>query len=109
MGNYNKAPLLFVINPDDTEKYGINIKQLYDLLSTMYQTLDGRQGNLIKLMTTLLTTKGDGSFSVSVKWICDKCGFSKTRYIEARKQLIEMGWIELKANKQIIIHTENII
>lgn len=53
--------------------------------------LDGRQGNLIKLMWFLLST-GEG-FGLAQTTIIEETGIPKQKYYAARDALINMGWL----------------
>ena len=64
-----------------------------DLMDIVLNSLSGRDANMLKIMIVLIGTKGDGSFSVSEKWMLERTGISHTKYIEARNKLCEMGWI----------------
>lgn len=103
MENYRKAPKIYHdIKKEDLNylgNYFLIYQRLYEII---YYKLSGKHGNQIKLIQTLLGTIGDGSFGVSEKWITHTCRFSQQRYIEARKSLIEMGWLELKDRKLIV-------
>lgn len=95
MANYKKAPKLVHRGKKDLgNKSFITIPQ--DLLIKIFNGLDGKHGNCIKLMILLLGTVGDRTFGVSERWVTETCGFSQERYIDARKQLRKMGWLELK-------------
>ena len=96
MENYRKAPkLLHKGNKDSGTKSFITIPQ--DLLTKIFNTLDGKHGNAIKLIILLLGTVGDRTFGVSEKWVTETCGFSQPRYIDARKYLRDIGWLELRS------------
>lgn len=95
MANYRKAPkLVHTGKKDSGNKAFISIPQ--DLLSKVFNGLQGNNGNCIKLMVWLLGTIGNKTFGISEKWITESCGFSQPAYIRARKILREMGWLELK-------------
>lgn len=53
--------------------------------------LDGRQGNLIKLMWYLLST--DEGFGLAQATVMDETGLAKQKYYQARDALIEKGWL----------------
>lgn len=68
-------------------------------MDSVFNQLNGKQGNQIKLMSVLLGTAGDGSFAVSEKWICDRTGMDQSNYSRARKALIDRGWLRLENGK----------
>ena len=52
---------------------------------------NGRYGNHIKLMWTLLNTEED--FKITQKWVLDKTGMDKAKYYKTRKELEIMSLI----------------
>lgn len=98
MANYKKAPRLYHIGKKDGDKKNF-IKIPQDLMESIFNQLNGRQGNVIKVILFLIGTAGDGSFGVSEKWICDSTGMLKSCYIEARKTLVELGWVEVVSGR----------
>lgn len=108
MDNYRKAPKLY----HDSNKAELGLGNYYSipqrLVDVIFSKLDGKKGNQIKLIITLLGTIGNGSFGVSEKWVTDSCGFSQPRYIDARKALIKLNWVELK-NGAIIVRIKNML
>ena len=105
MENYRRAPKLYHVGSKaatNNESVSIIPKHIYDAI---FNSIDGKCGNQIKLILTLLGTIGDGSFGVSEAWILKSCGFSHTSYIRARKELVKMGWVTLtKGNLSVIIN-----
>lgn len=105
MENYRRAPKLYHVGSKaatNNESVSIIPKHIYDAI---FNSIDGKCGNQIKLILTLLGTIGDGSFGISEAWILKSCGFSHTSYIRARKELVRMGWITLtKGNLSVIIN-----
>lgn len=98
MANYNQAPKL--VHKGDKNSSCKNIIMIpNDLLQIIFNKLSGKQGNVIKLIIYLIGTIGDGSFSISEKHVCEATGMLKTAYIEARKTLKDLNWIELKNDK----------
>lgn len=93
MQNFRQAPKLY----HSQEKEKKNTYMLpQKLMDSVFNQLDGKHGNQIKLMTVLLGTAGNGSFAVSEKWICDRTGMDQSNYNRARKALIEKGWLKLE-------------
>ena len=93
MPNYKQAPKLYHNKNNFYENNYYGLPQ--ELMDCVFQQLDGKCGNQIKLMIVLLGTAGDGTFGVSEKWICDRTGMLQQTYNTARKALIERGWIYL--------------
>ena len=67
-----------------------------DIMDIIFNQLDGKNGNQMKIMIVLLGTVGDGSFRVSEKWICERTGTVQQSYNRARKSLVERGWLQVK-------------
>ena len=91
--NYRQAPRLVhkgkkLVNP--TDRFW-QLPQV--LMSNIFNELNGKCGNQIKLMCLLIGTAGNGSFRVSTKWVLDQTGMDETGYKRARKELIERGWL----------------
>ena len=103
MPNYKQAPKLY------HNKSSFNCKNYYnlpqELMDCIFQQLDGKCGNQIKLMTVLLGTLGDGTFGVSEAWICDRTGMIQQTYSNARKALVERGWIYVEDSKIYVLPT----
>lgn len=103
MPNYKQAPKLYHNKSSFNSKNYYNLPQ--ELMDCIFQQLDGKCGNQIKLMTVLLGTLGDGSFGVSEKWICDRTGMVQQTYSTARKALVERGWIYVEDGKLYVLPT----
>ena len=103
MPNYKQAPKLY------HNKSSFNCKNYYnlpqELMDYVFKQLDGKCGNQIKLMTVLLGTLGDGTFGVSEAWICDRTGMIQQTYSNARKALVERGWIYVEDSKIYVLPT----
>lgn len=98
MENYSKAPKL--VHKGDKNGSCKNITIIpNDLLEIIFNKLSGKQGNVIKLIIYLIGTVGDGSFSITEKHVCNATGMLKSAYIEARKTLKDLNWIELRSGK----------
>ena len=74
----NKDGYYFGQQPNIIRKYVMN-------------QLDGRQGNLIKLMWYLLST--DEGFGLAQATIISETGIPKQKYYQARDTLIKMEWL----------------
>ena len=101
MPNYKQAPKLYHNKSSFNSKNYYNLPQ--ELMDQIFQQLDGKCGNQIKLMTVLLGTLGDGSFGVSEKWICERTGMVQQTYSNARKALVERGWIYVEDGKLYVL------
>ena len=93
MSNFRKAPRLYHNGKKENKDFYLLPKKLMD---PIFNQLNGKQGNQIKLMSVLLGTAGDGSFAVSEKWICDRTGMDQSNYSRARTALIDRGWLKLE-------------
>lgn len=98
MENYRKAPKLYFDTQVNLNDYSIKGFIRHKINSN----LSGKHGNQIKLINTLLDTKGDGTFGVSEAWITTECEFDHSAYIRARKALIKLGWIDFSKGKIIV-------
>lgn len=95
MANYRQAPkLIHVGNKVSLNKNVLIIPQ--DIAIIICSTLSGKNGNALKLLMFFIGTIGDGSFKISESWIMKSTGMMKTSYINARKTLCDLGWIELE-------------
>ena len=95
MANYRQAPkLIHVGNKTSSNKNVLIIPQ--DIAIIICSTLSGKNGNALKLLMFLIGTIGDGSFKISESWIMKSTGMMKTSYINARKTLCDIGWVELE-------------
>ena len=101
MPNYKQAPKLYHNKSHFNANNYYNLPQ--DLMDCIFQQLDGKCGNQVKLMTVLLGTLGNGSFGVSEKWICERTGMVQQTYNTARKALIERGWIYLEEGRIFVL------
>ena len=98
--NFKQAPKLY---HSGKKKQGIFYQLPQDLIDIVFNTLDGKNGNQIKLMCVLLGTQGNGSFGVSEKWICERTGMVQQTYNKARKALIDRGWLKLEEGKLFVL------
>lgn len=102
MANYLQAPTL--IHKGKKLKGNTIYWQLpQDLMAYVFNELDTKSGAQIKLMCLLLGTAGNGSFSVSEKFVTDTCNISEQGYKTARKALVNRGWITHDTKNQKII------
>ena len=98
--NFKQAPKLY---HSGKKKQGIFYQLPQDLIDIVFNKLDGKNGNQIKLMCVLLGTQGNGSFGVSEKWICERTGMVQQTYNKARKALIDRGWLKLEEGKLFVL------
>lgn len=101
MPNYKQAPKLYHNKNNFYEDNYYGLPQ--ELMDCVFQQIDGKCGNQVKLMVVLLGTAGDGSFAISEKWICDRTGMFQQAYSAARKALIERGWIYVEDDKIFVL------
>ena len=100
MANLKQAPKLYHTG----KKHQGNFYQLpQDLMDIVFNKLDGKCGNQIKLMCVLLGTQGNGTFGVSEKWICERTGMVQQTYNKARKALIDRGWLKQEDGKLFVL------
>ena len=65
----------------------------------------GNSSAQLRIMLVLIGTKE--GFNVSEKWILERTGLQHASYINARKALINRGWLTLINQTEIIINYEN--
>lgn len=100
MANLRQAPKLYHTG----KKHQGNFYQLpQDLMDIVFNKIDGKCGNQIKLMCVLLGTQGNGTFGVSEKWICERTGMVQQTYNKARKALIDRGWLKQEDGKLFVL------
>ena len=90
---YRQAPILYHLGKKDMSKFYLLPR---NLMEPIFNQLNGKQGNQIKLMSLLIGTMGDGSFAITEKWVCDRTGMTQSSYNRARKALIDRGWLRLE-------------
>lgn len=72
-----------------------------ETMDYIFDTIEGKNGNAIKLIIVLLGTKE--GFGISTSWICQRTGMQKTAYYRARDYLAEIGLITI-TDKEIIVN-----
>ena len=77
------------ILPDYDETYALPST----LLKTIFNQLNGKCGNQLKLITLLMGVPGNGQYRLSQKDIMTMTGMDESGYKRARKALIDLGWI----------------
>ena len=84
-------------NPD-----GYYFGQIPSLLRRyVWNNLDGRQGNLIKILELFMMQK-PGAFRVSKEWVTKETGMAPNKYYEARQKLQDLGFIFYEAETETI-------
>ena len=93
MGVFNQAPILKSKGEKDMDnKWGKAIRT-HHLESIIMNGLSGKEGAQLKLMWFLTGNSDKGSFAVAEATVLSRCGMSESTYKNARKALIEKGWI----------------
>ena len=89
MDYYKKAPKVYLDGSKAPLK-GESVSIIPQRIKKyVHAVLDGKHGNQIKLIDTLLGTIGDGSFAASEAWVLDNCQFDHSCYIRARKTIVQ--------------------
>lgn len=94
--NYKQAPIL--LHSGFKKKIGErnHFELPQELMRNVFNRLNGKCGNQLKLLITLMGTAGNGHFRISQKWITDLTGMDESGYKRARQALADMGWITHK-------------
>lgn len=96
MSNFRTAPKLYHNGNKKCNWFYFLPQQHID---AVFNRLDGKSGNMIKLMIVLMGTKGDGKFGISEKWIRKRTGMSKQNYHRALHGLEKLGLVVLEDKK----------
>lgn len=88
MSNYRNAPKLKFQGAKKLDNQHYQLPQ--DVMDIVFQKL-GNSSAQLRLMVVLIGTRED--FAVSEKWICERCNLKQPSYVEARKKLVERGWL----------------
>ena len=102
MANYQKAPTLRF----NGEKAQGETKQTYQIPQQLADIVFKELGNSsaqLRIMMVLIGTKPD-SFNIAEKWILERTGLQHASYINARKALVQRGWLSLDAAQAITIN-----
>jgi len=99
MANYRQAPQLVHVGEKASKDTTVKLMIPMDIAIIFCNALSGKNGNAVKLLMFFIGTIGDGSFKVSESWIKHVSGMEKTAYINARKTLVELGWIKVEKGK----------
>lgn len=97
----------------DVDKSNYKENSWYQISPLMFQKInekiDARSGNVRALLLYLIFQQQNGDFHPAEETICTACGMPHARYNEARKSLIEKGFIEYEKYKYIKILYKNIM
>lgn len=97
--NYRMAPQVHHNENKEKRNFYMLPQQLMDVI---FNEIDGRSGNELKLMAVLIGTKGDGSFRASEEWIKQRTGITKENYHRTKKKLADKGFLILEKGKIIV-------
>ena len=103
--NFKKAPKLLHNN---SKCNGNFYKLSQKVMDSIFNKLDGKNGNAIKIMVVLLGTNGNGTFRISEEFIKQRTGITKQNYHRTMKYLESIGFIK-KENKVITIDVNYIL
>lgn len=109
MSNNNSQAPELKYNGDkmkDNKGWGKAIRT-HELESAIMNGLGARDMAMLKIML-FLTGNAEG-FRIAEKTICERCNISETGYKEARKKLVEKGWITHEAGGHIIVNYNTIL
>ena len=101
--NYQQAPELKFIGEKQKGNQSYIIPQ--ELADIIFKEL-GNSSAQLRIMMVLIGTKE--GFKISEQWILDRTGLQHSSYINARKALIERGWLNLEAAQSITVNFNNI-
>ena len=110
MANNQQAPTLLAKGEkmNTKTKWGKAIRT-HELETAIMCGLGERDMAMLKIMLFLTGNAADGSFKVAEKTICERCKISESGYKTARKKLVAMGWITLKASESITVNYDVIL
>ena len=103
MANYNQAPAIVYQGEKnrDSKKWGKAIRT-HELETAIMCGLGERDFAAMKVML-FLTGNAEG-FQVAEKTIMERCNISESAYKNARKKLVEKGWIICVPGKSITVN-----
>lgn len=105
-GNQKQAPALVNnkqnLKQDTSQFYGIP-QEIGDKIFIKL----GNSSAQIKIMIVLIGTKT--GFNVTEAWITARTGLSQQSYSQARKKLIELGWLTVTNNNELVINYDKIL
>lgn len=106
MGNTKQAPVLI----HEGDKMDAKQYFIYDqrLITTIFNKLNGKNGNALKLMLFLLGNSGTGNFRVSEKIVEKQTGMNSKSYRRTRDELEELNWIKHEQGKITVMY-QNIV
>lgn len=97
----------------DVSKTNYKEDNWYQISPLMFQKInekiDARSGNVRTLLLYLIFQQQNGDFHPAENTICTSCNMPHARYVEARKTLIDKGFIEYQQYNYIKILYTNIM
>ena len=93
MGVFIQAPILRANGEKNRDKKWGMAMRTNHLESIIFNGLTGKEGAQLKLILFLTGNADNGSFAVAEATVLSRCGMSESTYKNARKALIEKGWI----------------
>lgn len=97
----------------DVDKTNYKEGNWYQISPLMFQKInekiDARSGNIRTLLLYLIFQQQNGDFHPAEATICAACNMPHARYNEARKALVDKGFIEYEPYKYIKILYKNIM
>lgn len=98
----------------DVDKNNYSEKLTYLISPKMFtkinEKIDGRHGNSLKLILYLIfQLQNSPNFRPAETTICQSCNFTHSAYVEARKYLIQLGFITYTPYKSIMINYQIIM
>lgn len=103
MPNYNQAPELKFNGEKSHDNQFYKIPQ--GLADIVFNELGNSSAQLRVMMVLIGTKEG---FKISEQWILDRTGLQHASYINARKALVNRGWLSLEAANSITVNFNNI-
>jgi hypothetical protein len=97
----------------DVDKTNYKEENWYQISPLMFQKInekiEARSGNVRTLLLYLIFQQQNGDFHPAETAICAACNMPHARYNEARKALVEKGFIEYEPYNYIKILYKNIM
>ena len=103
MPNYEQAPMLLSIGDKILNPECAKAIRPHELETAIMNCLSVRDFAAVKIMFYLTGQSSIGNFRVAEKTILDYCNIQHNAYINARKKLVDMGWLRYMPGETIII------
>ena len=103
MPNYEQAPMLLSIGDKILNPECAKAIRPHDLETAIMNCLGPRDLVAIKIMFYLTGQSSIGNFRVAEKTILDYCNIQHNAYINARKKLVDMGWLRYIPGETITV------